>query len=343
VIIVCTSGSWRGTGVTGGTSIPIVGIADNSLLGESAKTQAAQFSAMKSRGISSVRVDANWRLVQPTEASHFHWAALDQEVRSIRDAGMSVDLIIDGCPSWAAVPSAVNDMFAQPKSSAQYAAWAAEVVGRYRSMGVNYFEIWNEPNINEFWRPQPNPAAYTADLVAAYRSIKKVDPAAIVISGGLAPAADNGIDYNPVTFLADMYSDGAKGSFDYLGDHPYSYPVLPDTYNPGSAWSQMYETKPSIRSIMRENGDSAKKVWITEFGAPSTGRPGVSLTAQRNALAQALAYAYKTDWIAAFYIYTWRDTTTKPKASTSFGLESFAGQPKPALSAVSTALHHGTK
>lgn len=351
-IVIGTFTIWHGTGASSGKAGAssgkanlIVGISDNSLLGDSTKTQVSQFSAMKSVGISSVRVDANWRLVQPTGPSDFQWTALDQEVRSIRAAGMSVDLIIDGCPSWAAIPSAVNEMFAQPKSSAQYATWAAEVAARYRAVGVRYFEIWNEPNINEFWRPQPNPAAYTADLVAAYASIKKVDSTAIIISGGLAPAADNGIDYNPVTFLAEMYADGAKGSFDYVGDHPYSYPVLPDTYNVGSAWSEMYETNPSIRSVMEANGDSSTKVWITEFGAPSTGRHNVSPTVESEILTQALAYASKTDWIAAFYIYTWRDTTATPKpdGSTSFGLENFNGTPKPAFYAVSAALRRGSK
>ena len=36
----------------------------------------------------------------------------------------------------------------------------------------------------------------------------------------------------PSRFLTDMYADGVKGSFDALGYHPYSYPVLPDTYDP---------------------------------------------------------------------------------------------------------------
>jgi hypothetical protein len=298
---------------------------------------------MKSIGITSVRVDVNWRRVQPTGPSTFYWATLDQEVRSIRYAGMSVDLIIDGCPSWAAVPSAVNAIFAQPKSPKQYATWAAEVANRYRQMGVEYFEIWNEPNLQNFWWPKPNPAAYTADLVAAYASIKKVDPAATVISGGLANASDNGINYNPVTFLAIMYIDGAKGSFDDVGLHPYSYPTLPDTYNPSSGWSQMDETNPSIRSVMTEHGDSSKKVWITEFGAPSGGRPDVNSTVQSEILTQALGYADKAGWIGALYIYTWRDTSTTFKTSTQFGLESINGSPKPAFYAVSAALHHSAK
>lgn len=326
---------------TGKSAGPIVGIADNSLFGASAEEQTAQFSAMKSAGMTSVRVDADWSLVQPTDPSHFDWSALDQEVKTIRAAGMSVDLIIDGCAPWARIPAAQNDEFGQPRSAAEYAAWAAAVATRYRATGVKYFEIWNEPNINQFWRPRPDPAAYTADLVAAYRAIKKVYPAAIVISGGLAPASDNGINYNPVTFVSDMYADGAKGSFDYLGNHPYSYPLLPDSDNPGSAWSQMYQTTPSIRSIMTANGDGAKKIWITEFGAPSAGRPGVSPAAQSETITQALAIADKTDWIGAVYIYTWRDTSVK--ASGSFGLKSFDGSPKPAYYALLAALHNKTK
>lgn len=327
-----------GTNTGKAASPPVIGIADNSLFGQPAQEQVAQFSAMRSIGITSVRVDANWRDIQYAGPSEFNWGALDQEVESIRAARMSPDLIIDGCPSWAAVPAAKNDIFAQPKSAAIFATWAAELVERYKPMGVKYFEIWNEPNINLFWQPRPNPAAYTADLVAAYAAIKKVDPAAIVISAGLAPASNNGVNFMPITFVAAMYRDGVKGSFDYLGDHPYSYPFLPDTYNPGSAWSAMDQTTPSIRSIMTTYGDAAKKIWITEFGAPTTGRPGVSPTAQSETLKQALADADNTSWIGALYIYSWRDTSATPKDSTSFGLETFDGTPKPSFYAVSAAL-----
>lgn len=334
-----TASAASGNGVQASTNSPIIGMADNSLLGRPAENQAAQLSAMKAIGITSLRVDANWRLIQPTGPTEFEWSSLDKEIQSIKSAGMSVDLIIDGCPSWAGIAGTRKDMFAQPKSSTQFATWAAEVAARYSKMGVRYFEIWNEPNITEFWRPRPDPAAYTADLIAAYASIKKADPAAVVISGGLAPASNNGVNFTPVTFVNDMYLNGAKGSFDYLAVHPYSYPSLPDTYDPGSAWSEMDETNPSVRSIMAANGDSSKKIWITEFGEPTTGRPGVSPATESETLTQALAYARKEDWIGAFYIYTWRDSSATPNHSNSFGIETFNGTPKPAFYALSAALH----
>jgi len=132
-----------------------------------------------------------------------------------------------------------------------------------------------------------------------------VDKSAFVISGGLAPAATDGTNYSPTSFLAAMYAHGVKGSFDALGYHPYSFPAVPDTYEPWSAWSQMTQTRPSIRSIMTKNGDSGKPIWITEFGAPSNGPAGIGATAQRVELLQAISYARKVNWIDAMYIYTW--------------------------------------
>ena len=33
----------------------------------------------------------------------------------------------------------------------------------------------------------------------------------------------------------------------------------------------MYGTYPSLRSTMTDNGDGGKKIWATEFGAPTNG------------------------------------------------------------------------
>ena len=325
--------------LTAGAAPKPIGLAVPMLVTGSAAVQAAQLAAMKAAGITSVRVDADWTWVQPVSAKKFDWTPIDQEVKSARAAGMSVDLIIDNCPPWAALAGTSGDAFPQPASAAQYATWAAEVAARYAPQGVSMFEIWNEPNNAFFWAPKPNAAAYTADLVAAYSAIKKVDPSAIVISGGLAPEASDGTNISPIDFLKAMYAHGAKGSFDALGYHPYSYPALPNTYEPWSAWSQMSKTNPSIRSIMTSNGDSAKSIWITEFGAPTSGPDGVGQAAQATALTQAITDAKNTSWIGAFYIYSWKDDGTDPTNDEDwFGMLTAAGSPKPAYTAVVNAI-----
>ena len=125
-------------------------------------------------------------------------------------------------------------MWPSPRTRASFGQFAAAVAQRYAPQGVQDFEIWNEPNNTVFWQPAPNPAAYVQILQAADTDIKAVDPGAFVITAGLAPETTQNGNINEVTFLQDMYADGAKGYFDAVGDHPYSYPALPDTYE---AWS----------------------------------------------------------------------------------------------------------
>jgi hypothetical protein len=202
-------------------------------------------------------------------------------------------------------------------------------------MGVHTYEIWNEPNIQPFWEPSPDPSLYTTMLVDSYAAIKAVQPDSTVISGGLAPAATDGIDFSPVDFLTQMYADGAKGSFDALGAHAYSHPALPDTYETWSGWSEMGQTSPSLRSVMTANGDADKQIWITEIGAPSAGPDGVGLTAQAEEMTQAVQNAESTPWIGALFVYTYQDSATNPDY---FGLVNADGSPKPAWSALAAAV-----
>ena len=323
------------------TSIPRFGISDPYFVGESAAVQASQLAAMKAVGITSLRLDADWDYVQYGGPGTFDWTQLDQAVNSARAAGMSVDLIIDGCPPWAALADTRGDPSPTPASPALYASWAAVVAARYAPKGVSTFEIWNEPNNVVFWSPKVNPSAYTADLVAAYSAIKAVDRSAFVISGGLAPEPTDGANMSAIDFLKAMYADGAKGSFDALGYHPYCFPAPPNTYESWSAWSQMAQTSPSIRSVMASNGDRGKQIWITEFGAPTGGPGGVGEAAQGTALTQAIADAKATNWIGALYIYDWQDRGTYPGSSASqdwFGLLTAAGSQKPVYGEVTRAI-----
>jgi hypothetical protein len=203
------------------------------------------------------------------------------------------------------------------------------------------FEIWNEPNNAGFWSPKPDPAAYTADLKAAYAAIKHADRSAFVISGGLAPETNDGTNIAPVTFLQDMYAHGAKGSFDALGYHPYSYPALPAAVEPWSGWSQMNQTTPSIRSVMTSHGDAAKQIWITEVGAPSSGPDGVGQKGEANDMTQAIASTESTSWIGGLYLYSWQDEGTGTGNDQDwFGLVTAAGAHKAAYTAVAAALGH---
>ena len=309
----------------------VIGVADPYFVGETTAVQVSQLAAMEAIGITSLRIDANWDSVQYGGPGTYDWTKLDQAVRVARAAGFSIDLIVDHCPSWAALADTADDTSPQPASAAQFAEWAAAVAARYGPKGVGTFEIWNEPNTAFFWPPAADPAAYTKISAAAYAAIKKVDPSALVVSGGLAPETNDGKDISPIDFVKAMYADGAKGNFDALGYHAYSFPALPDIYEPWSGWSQMAQTSPSIRSIMDSNGEAGKSIWITEFGAPTSGPGGVGDEAQATAVTQAITDAREAKWIGPCISTPGRiRATTKDR----YGLLTEGGAMKPAYAAV---------
>jgi hypothetical protein len=94
----------------------------------------------------------------------------------------------------------------------------------------------------------------------------------------------------------------------------------------------MAQTSTSLRSLMVAHGDSAKKIWITEFGAP-TGSGGVSEAQQSDEISQAIAFAKQTSWIGSFYVYSWEDGSTD-----TFGLLGPDGTQKPAYGSMVAAL-----
>ena len=114
---------------------------------------------------------------------------------------------------------------------------------------IHAYEIWNEPD-GGFWKPSPNAAQYVSLLKIAFEEIKKVDPEATVIVGGLC-------GWN-VNFLRDIYLNGGKDYFDAIATHPYGWG--PDA-SPGVA-AQFQ----AFKQLLAENGDQGKEIWITEFG-----------------------------------------------------------------------------
>jgi polysaccharide biosynthesis protein PslG len=173
---------------------------------------------------------------------------------------------------------------------------------------VHAYEVWNEENNQQSWTPAPNAANYTAMLRAAYPAIKSADPSATVVTGGLSPAVDDGTNIAPTTFLQGIYANGGHGSFDAVGMHPYCNPDMPGAPDSWSAWYQMYGTPTNIRGIMVANGDGAKKIWGTEFGAPSSGTTGLSQAFQSQTVTRAYQLWSSYSWAGPLFFYQGRDS-----------------------------------
>jgi polysaccharide biosynthesis protein PslG len=318
--------------------------------------QRVWLNDFRALGITWIRFDISWAAVQPANASSYDWSRYDTAVANANAYGIHVDAEVDYSTPWANIGGCSETPdHCQPASPRAYATYAA-AIARHFGARVSAEEIWNEPNISKFWRPAPDPAFYVSMLKDAYIAIKSADRSMVVVSGGLAEVLNNGVDISPVTFTRDMYRDGAQGYFDALGDHPYSYPALPSQYESWSGWSEMSQTRPSIRSIMAAYGDSATPVWITEVGSP-TGGPGagascgsggghaankgqhVSQCLQAEEITQVVADERSLGWLGPAFIYSFQDLgVTQGNEHDFFGLLTAYGGKKLSYMALKEAI-----
>jgi hypothetical protein len=305
---------------------------------EDATTLGRDLDLMAGTHTHWVRVDINWAQIQNGGPSSYDWGAIDRVVQGATARGLKILGTIDYTPGWAR-PSGTSASFGPDPT--QYATFAATAAQHYAALGVHAYEIWNEPNLNASWTPKPDTAAYTRMLKAAYPAIKGPDPTATVLTGGTAPAGSDGTQIAPVDFLNGIYANGGAGSFDAVAHHPYCWPANPGDAQGWSAWYQMYGTSPSLRSTMIANGDSAKKIWATEFGAPTNGPASsnpVSEATQASMLTKAYQLYRSYDWAGPLFFYQGRDAgTTTDTRENFFGLTRYDLSTKPAYTAYQQA------
>jgi hypothetical protein len=288
-------------------------------------------------GADWVRIDINWAQIQAAGPKSYDWSSIDDAVEGAEARGMSVLGTIVYTPNWSRPAGTQGTYVANP---AQYASFAATAAAHYEALGVQDFEIWNEPNSVASWTPAPNVATYTTLLKDSYAAIKAVAPSATVITGGLAPLASDGTNISATDFLAGIYANGGKGSFDAVGMHPYCYPDLPGQADSWSGWYQMYGTSTSLRSIMVANGNQDLKIWGTEFGTPSAGGSGLSDSFQSQTVTLAYQLWAHYSWAGPLFFYEGRDNgSTATSEWDNFGFATTSFAPKPSFYAYQQAAH----
>ncbi len=302
------------------------------------------FESLKSLGVHWVRYDIDWSVVQKDSPTSYNWAGIDRVTATAKRYGLSSLGVITYTPRWASAESCGAKLKCPPVDPAAFGRFAGQVVSRYKN-SIKYWQVWNEPNLAGFLGSSSDIKKYADILREASTEIKKIDPQAVVLTGGIA-ASDDGQDgsLSPPTFIQTLYKLNAKPYFDAVALHPYSYPAAPSYPEKWNSWQQIS----SVRQAMVANGDSAKKIWITEYGAP-TGGPGnmyvinqfsfndgsdyMSEAAQEEMARQA-ATLYKNqlgDWMGPFFWYSLTDEgTSKDTPENFFGLLRFDGSKKPA-------------
>lgn len=157
----------------------------------------------------------------------FGWASIEQE-KGVYNFS-EYDKLTEGCLKRGIYPLYIldysnrlyeeNNSVRTAEGREAFAKFAETAVKRYEGKPI-LWEIWNEPNISQFWKPEPNVDDYTALVESASSAIKKAVPSAIVI----APAT-SGI---PFDWLEACFKKGMLKYIDALSVHPYR-PQAPET------------------------------------------------------------------------------------------------------------------
>ncbi len=294
----------------------------------------------ESIGVGWLRFDISWDIVQRDGPGKFDWSVFDRIVKATNSHHIKVLPNLVFTPKWARQPACADTFKCAPKDPAQFANFTAETARHFSPMGVEAWEIWSEPNIYGQWMPAPSVDLYTDLLKQCYIRIKQVDPKATVLNGGIAPAANSKLTIDPQDFLKGMYRDGARDYMDAVNYHPYSYPALPSNTANWNSWSKMGDLPDSIRSIMIDNGDGAKKIWATEFGAPTSGPAAFAAEdLQTYEIEDAIHQLARKPWLATLFIHTYKDSgTSKSNIENFFGVLRFDGSRKPAYYALKKLL-----
>ncbi len=260
-------------------------------------------------GFRLVRMDFTWGAVE-RRVGVYDFSAYDRLVADMDARGVRILFILDyGHP--------VHTKGNGPATDAERAAFVA-----FARAGARHFkgrrilwEVWNEPNIPQFWKPAPDVEAYAKLAVATARAIREEDPEALV----LAPATST-ID---LRFLEGCFRRGLLDAVDVVTVHPYRS-TGPET---------MERELGELRAAMARCGGRLLPIANGEWGYSAVRVP---LQTQADYLARQALFGLAMGFVFNIW-YDWRDDGLDPKdPEHHFGSVYRDFKPKPASIAMQT-------
>jgi hypothetical protein len=201
------------------------GVMVNGPLDNPAVDLDGQAATMKADGVRSWRVEMTWDQIEPTRGQ-FDWSVQDRKVLAAARQGIDVLGLALRAPAWAS--GAAGSPFTPPAHPGDFGQFLKDLIGRYGPSGslwaahpevpkhpVRAWEIWNEPNLKDYFTKQPFVRPYAALLRAAYPAVKGADRGATVLMASMA-----NYSWRDLAKLLD--SGGPKLRFDAAGAHPFS-------------------------------------------------------------------------------------------------------------------------
>jgi GH35 family endo-1,4-beta-xylanase len=304
----------------------IVGINGDLVYAVTAAESDERAKLMEDAHVHYTREEFGWEAVERSKGT-FSWALMDRMVADANSRNIDVIGRLGYSSLWSSsAPAGTPDegkSIYPPTHLADYISYVEATVTRYKD-SVHTWEIWNEQNSSMFWAPTPDAKAYSTMLKAASAAIKKIDPTATVVSGGLV-----GFDYD---YMEVLRHDGALKAIDGFGLHTFVTDAPESSHS--NAWMD------SAEAYLARYAPGTE-IWITElsWSTCELNPVGAECLAETSEEQQAeyLTRSYldaASRGVAAitwWNLVEWGDTNT---TLDNYGLVDRAGRQKPAYAAL---------
>jgi polysaccharide biosynthesis protein PslG len=158
-------------------------------------------------GFRWVRMDFHWASIEK-EKGVYDFSAYERLLAALKPYGIRALFILDYTNTFYD-----NDLPPHTEAGRQaFARFAAAAVKHFQGNGI-LWEMWNEPNIKQFWKPEPNAADYSKLAIATGKAIRAAAPREKYIG----PATSR-ID---MPFLETCFKAGLLAYWDAVSVHPY--------------------------------------------------------------------------------------------------------------------------
>ena len=285
----------------------------------------------KDAGFSAVRRDMYWDVVERSGAYSF--SEFDTGTANLSALGMKA--------LWVLVYGHPDHGGAVPVSSADFTAYA-NYLNRVAAFGktrpVLGYEVWNEPHLAGYW-PNPDPRAYANLLSTAVTALKQADPAAKIVSGGVA--------IDEPSYLFALGKTGVLSQVSGVGIHPYrkdTYTITSPSYKRAYSAPEMYANDRLVTKQYLSSAGVTAPLWNTEAGfstvffldpAAYPDALGVAARTRQGQLVlrQVLTQIALNEPLITVYRLQDKGVSATDKEM-NFGLLDASGNPKPAYNAL---------
>jgi O-Antigen ligase/Beta-galactosidase len=290
-------------------------------------------AAISAMGFSWVRQTFPWAKIEP-ERGQLDWAAWDRIVHATGDLRMIA--VLDTAPAWAQAQSPAPETRYPPSAPGDFARFAGEFARRYGSR-IDYYQIWDEPNLGDRWNGEVNPTAYAEMLRQAREAILASDPQAVILLAGLAPTVENTrVNTSDWLYLRRLYEVGGGQYFDVASGKLYGFSTSPaDRRVDPNVLNFSHIIL--MREEMETHGDAGKPLWASHLGWNSlppgwTGRPSVwgQVTGDQQAsytLGAMERVEREWPWMGVAVLENWQPAASADDPRWGFAITGSDGQP----------------